>query len=253
MSEPRVNASTLPVADERVLVGREPELARFDKILEDRQALLVVVTGGPGVGKTSLLHAIRDRAETIGWNTVPPSATNDFLRVTPETTEADFSNQVQALIVVPSDQSFIEKSPGQSLGETSPEQQPLNPVAEQLRARAPLLLFIDGYRPGPEFADWFQTRFMQDVKRSGTPVIVVAAELPEWATKYLSPQADQIFSLGELEEQAIRQHFTIIGRQISPPMTEEELKAYVGAARNDPELLGRLTRVLRLAPQSETY
>ena len=251
MDEANANLSALQVADEPVLVGREQELSRFKKILADGQPLLVVITGQAGVGKTTLLNAFRTQAKAAGWNTAPPSAAAETLRVAQDTTEEDFGNRVQGLLAMPSGESFIEKSPGKNAGQTSSEQPPLLPLVEQLRASAPLLLLVDGYQPAAVFADWFQNRFVQDVRRAGASVIVVVSELPEWTTKFLSPLADQIITLGTLDEQAIRQHFVTLGEKISPRIEEPELNVYVESAYKKPEMIGSLTRVLRLALRSE--
>src|SRR6266550_2297922 len=138
--------SAFSTCDEPVVVGREQELARFRTILQEGHPLLMVITGGPGVGKSSLLHAFQAQAVTAGWTAAPGSA-SECLRITPETTEESFIDQVQNLIAVLSDQSFIEKSPAKTSVEGSAAQPPLLPIVEQLRFRAPLLLLIDGYQP----------------------------------------------------------------------------------------------------------
>jgi DNA-binding winged helix-turn-helix (wHTH) protein len=56
------------------LVGRDAELTQLHGLLEkairgERQ--IVFVTGEPGIGKTTLLNAFRQRLETGGWRLVP--------------------------------------------------------------------------------------------------------------------------------------------------------------------------------------
>lgn len=245
MSEANATATTQVVADEPVLVGLDDQLGLLSETLEDGQPLLVVIVGGPGSGKSSLLQALRAQADAAGWNTAPAAASETF-RVTTETTEETFSTQVQTLMAVPSGQSFVEQSPGNSVVGTSSGQQPLLPILKQLRARVPLLLLVDSFQATPEFADWFQNHFLRDVKRSGAPIIIAVAERPEAATR-LSPLADLVVTLGTLDEQAIQQHFEMMGKQISPLMGEDELKVYVAAAYKEPEMLSSLTRALRLA------
>ncbi len=242
--------SAFSTCDEPVVVGREQELARFRTILQEGHPLLMVITGGPGVGKSSLLHAFQAQAVTAGWTAAPGSA-SECLRITPETTEESFIDQVQNLIAVLSDQSFIEKSPAKTSVEGSAAQPPLLPIVEQLRFRAPLLLLIDGYQPEPAFAEWFQTRFVKEIKDTAAPVIVVVSERPDGATK-LTVLAEQIVTLGVLEEPAIRKHFETMNQQISPRMTEDELNIYVDEGFQKPEMIGSLTRVLRLALSNRT-
>ena len=61
---PRVASGESPTSA-RGLVGREPELARVDALLRDatdRRSATLLVEGEPGVGKTTLLEAARNRA-----------------------------------------------------------------------------------------------------------------------------------------------------------------------------------------------
>src|SRR5215212_1720253 len=85
-------------ADDLLLVGREHELACFQEVLKDKQAQLVVVTGEPGLGKTSLLRKFRELGDEAGWNTA--QLPNLVLRDV-ETTPDSFSNQLQTLLSVP--------------------------------------------------------------------------------------------------------------------------------------------------------
>jgi hypothetical protein len=231
------NTATPPTGE--LLVGRDQELATFEKILQDKQAQLVVLTGGPGVGKTSLLRKFLSLAEAAGWNT---TKLPDSIRIDQEATPDSFSTQLQAVLSVPSTKSFIEKRSTPSVDSG----QPLLPIVERLSALAPFLLTIDGYRPGAEFGQWFEKTFLNDVKRSAAVIVIILAERPESATK-MTPVADQIIQLGPLDDSSIRQHFMELGHKISPPMSEMEIEEYTKAAQEDTEVLERLTRVLRLA------
>lgn len=237
------NGTTL-FTDELLLVGRDQELASFRRILDDKQSLLVVLTGGPGVGKTSLLQKFRALAEEAGWNTaLLPASSSAPINL--ETTPESFSTYLQTLLSVPSSKSFIEK-PGKDLVDPATGQPLLLPIVERLRALTPFLLLIDGYNPGPEFQEWFRSSLLGDVKKSPATIVIVVSERPEGATK-ITPIAEQIIQLGALDEHSIGQHFQELGHQLSPPMGDEEIQAYIEASKNDPQLLGSLTRVLRLA------
>lgn len=233
------NTATPPTGE--LLVGRDQELASFGKILRDKQAQLVVLTGGPGVGKSSLLRKFQSLGEEAGWNT---AKLPDSIRINQEATPDSFSTQLQAVLSVPTSKSFIEKRSTSAVD--SATGQPLLPIVERLSGLAPFLLTIDGYRPGPEFGEWFEKVFLNDVKRSAAAIVIVLAERPQAATK-MTPFADQIIQLGPLDDNSIRQHFTELGRKISPPMNEMEIQEYTKAAQEDTEVLERLTRVLRLA------
>ena len=233
-----VSAST----DDLLLVGRDHELASFQEVLKEKQAQLVVLTGDPGMGKTSLLRKFRELGDEAGWNTaqLPNSVLRDV-----ETTPDSFSSQLQSLLSVPTARSFIEK-PGKPLVDPATGQPLLLPIVERLRALAPFLLLIDGYEPGPEFAEWFPTVFLNDVRRSSAAIVIVLAARPEGAIK-ITPFANQIIPLGPLDPNSIQEHFNELGRQLDPPMTDSEIQEYVGAAKEDAEMLDSLTRVLRLA------
>ncbi|MEK6336721.1 MAG: ATP-binding protein [Acidobacteriota bacterium] len=229
-------------ADDLLLVGRDHELVSFQKVLKDKQARLVVLTGEPGMGKTSLLRKFRELGDEAGWNTaqLPSSVLRDV-----ETTPDSFSNQLQTLLSVPTGRSFIEK-PSKPLVDPTTGQPLLLPIVERLRALAPFLLLIDGYQPGSELAEWFHTIFVNDVRRSSATIVIVLAARPDGAIK-ITPFADQIIPLGPLDQNSIREHFEELGRQIDPPMKDREIQEYIEAAKEDAEMLDSLTRVLRLA------
>jgi hypothetical protein len=228
-----------PPADEPLLVGRVHELASFEKILREKQAQLVVLTGKAGMGKSSLLQKFHQVAEEAAWNVLDlPEASSINLETTPDS----FSMQLQSLLAAPTVRSFIEK-PASPSGDRAG--QPLLAIVERLSALAPLLLTVDGYRPQPEFGEWFQTVFVNHLKRSEAPIVVIISERPEGATK-ITAWADQIIQLGPLDEDSISQHFKDLGVQISPQLSEHEIREYTKAAEEDTEVLDSLTRVLKL-------
>jgi hypothetical protein len=230
------------LADDLLLIGRDHELASFQEILKDKVAQLVVVTGEPGLGKTSLLRKFRELGDEAGWNTaqLPNLVLTDV-----ETTPDSFSNQLQTLLSAPTGRSFIEK-PSKPLVDPATGQPVLLPIVEQLRALAPFVLLIDGYQPGPEFAEWFHTIFVNDVRRSSAAIVIVVAARPDGAIK-ITPFADKVIPLGLLDQNSIREHFRELGRQIDPPMKDDEIQEYIEAAKEDAQKLDSLTRVLRLA------
>ena len=230
------------LSDDLLLVGRDHELASFKEVLKEKQAQLVVLTGEPGMGKTSLLRKFRELGDEAGWNTA--QMPNLVLRDV-ETTPESFSSQLQSLLSVPTARSFIEK-PSKPLVDPATGQPLLLPIVERLRALAPFLLLIDGYQPGPEFAEWFHTIFVNDVRRSSASIVIVLAARPDGAIK-ITPFADQIISLGPLDPISIQEHFKELGRQLDPPMTDSEVQEYIAAAKEDAQMLDSLTRVLRLA------
>ena len=217
-------------------IGRKQELTKLDIVLQRHRPAMVVVTGAPGIGKTTLLQVFQSHAVAHGWRTTS-SSSEGMVRVIMNTTDTTFSEQVSNMLGISADQSFQRGTPTDKPS-----------FAEELRLEtvyAPILLLIDGYQPSPEFGQWFTDRFIKELKRTERPVVVVIAERPEAVTKLL-PLADETIHLGQLERQAVRQHLESIGRHIVPKIEPKELKKYIEACQKSPELLDSLTRVLRL-------
>lgn len=63
------------VVDDEPIIGRRDELAAVDDVFtDDAPSHLVVVRGGPGMGKTVLAHALGRRAAAHGWTVVTATA-----------------------------------------------------------------------------------------------------------------------------------------------------------------------------------
>ena len=219
-----------------VFVGHNAEVERARVILEKRQPYFAVVTGEAGSGKTSFLRLVSALALAGGWNVAPKDA-NEVFAVNKETSESSFCARIRELIAIPSGASFIE---------TKSTRFDLHPIVRQLRERAPVLLVIDGYKSSAEFAGWFNDQFIKGIKQSNSPIVIALAERPD-AIAEVSPVADEILPLGKLDKESIKRHFKSIGQLLIPPIEGHELDEYVTAVSETPELLGSLSRVLRLA------
>jgi hypothetical protein len=236
-------ATSFP-AERPLLIGRDRELAQVDAILERRQPALVVVSAVTGMGKTSLLRVVEARAIEQGWHTAYRDGEGE-LSVVPATTEETFREQVLTLLGISTEENFVDTITDQ------PRLRALPTLAEQLRRRVPVLLIIDGYRTEPGFDDWFTKRFIEDIKRDEMPVIIVVADQAGNVDR-LRPFADEVITLGPLDQQAVKQYFESIWQRIVPPMEAGELGVYVEAACEDPAKLAILTRVLALAQPGES-
>lgn len=219
-----------------VLIGHDAKVKQILHIMDQRAPHLIVVTGEAGVGKTSLLHLIRSKAAASGWSVMPRNASEEFI-VSRDTTEATFCARIDELLAIPTGESFIE---------TKSSRLDLHPIVKQLRERAPILMLIDGFDASDEFAVWFSDQFIKGTKQSRSPIVVTAAVRPA-SINQISPVADEMLSLGRVNKESIRDHFERVGKLFQPPMDTAELTQYVDAAHENPELLGSLTRVLRLA------
>jgi len=240
---------TTQVTERALFVGRKPELAQFNAIVKRRQPpALVVISAEAGMGKTSLLMEVQTGAVERGWTTAHIDG-KGALCVTIDTTEDAFCARVRELLAIPDTSAGQGAAIAEQLS-TQSRLRSLHPLVRELHHRAPILLLIDGYRPGAAFTNWFTDRFIRDIKQAKTRVVVVAADRPR-DVAILSSSADGIISMGPLDPQAVRQHFELIGQRISPPMKAIELKTYVKAASQKPEILGNLTRVLQLVQTIE--
>lgn len=234
LSELQSRESSPPLAP--LIIGHDAEVKRILQILEKRAPHLVVLTGEAGVGKTSLLNLIRIKAAASGWTVMPRDVSEEF-NVSRETTETTFCARISDLMATPTGESFVE---------TKSSQLDLPPVVKQLRERAPVLVLIDGFDSTPEFASWFSDQFIREIKESRAPIVVALGDRPE-NTKQISPVADEVLSLGRVNKRSIKDHFESLGRLAKPPIETAELEQYIEAAHEKPELLGSLTRILRLA------
>jgi hypothetical protein len=62
-----------------------------------------------------------------------------------------------------------------------------------------------------------------------------------------APAGPQVFNLGKLSEQSLRERLVEIGRELSPPLTPTELESYARDPHMKPETVGSLLRLLELA------
>jgi hypothetical protein len=290
-----------PVSDGSLLIVRDRELAQFDAILDRPQPVLVVVSGEPGIGKTTLLREVQRRSSKRHWRTALSNGKVD-LRVEPDTTMDIFSRRVRELLNILEAMEYKDGGPGNPisdktakdsvkclpsmpLGDVSdgksqddpdpalsepastnsrealsecvpnkPAQPPMQTrqprsLVEQLRSLDRVLLLIDGYRPEPGFADWFEEQFIRDVKQAGTSLVVVVADLPGMVEGL---DADERIYLGPPDQQSIRRELEKIGRKITPPMESAELEVYVKEVSETPVRFDSLARLLQLAKSEES-
>jgi len=264
------DSSTASFAESQPLIGRDAELHQAVDMINRRGPALVVVEAEVGMGKTTFLCEAQARAREMDWRTVPRDLDNT-LTISADTTEGSFWTQVSNWAMAsrqgpsPGWGSSSPSSLGTEVGakrsanpselavrqgvaseRTPTSQVALDPLVELLAGHSPVLLSVDGYRPGQEFADWFEGRFIADVKKLTVPVVVIVANEPS-TMETLRSNADLTITLGPLDRAAVRTHLESIGREVSPAMTEAELHVYVDQTSERPDLLGSLTRVLTLA------
>jgi hypothetical protein len=235
-------ARTGPAPDDAPLeagiVGRERELDAIDTILRDGTPPLAVLTGPAGSGKSLFLRQVGHYASMRGWAVIPGPAGPAPLVVTPDTDVESFYRELQAMLGITVDDISIGRNA------TTP---PAPAVLDQLRQRAPLLILVDDYHPTPSFGAWFTDVFIPSLRGAAEAVIVAVACRPDVADRLALADTRKI-ELVRLGADDIRRLLADVGQHIAPPMSPDELDAYVAATLEDFEALGRLTRVLlRLA------
>jgi hypothetical protein len=221
------------------LVGRESELAAFAAVLERAKPSVVLITGIPGTGKAALLQAFEKMAREKGWRTTLRSDQR-FLSVTSPMDEYQFYSQVRECFALP--------------GQTMLNQTRLTAVSDvmaQLAPWSPLLLLIDQYDPPPDFDKWFMTTFIETLRKSQEPFVLVISELPHRVAA-LQGKQNEFFALSPLTREEVQAHLASLGDEISPPLESVEMDVYVDAILQNPDLLSKLYRVLSLARSGET-
>lgn len=85
-----------------MLIGREAEIAQLEDVLRGDKHSLVVISGGPGTGRSALLGEIRLRAEKLNWNVLPSAKEENApiaFSVNRNTTEDEFHEQILSALV----------------------------------------------------------------------------------------------------------------------------------------------------------
>jgi hypothetical protein len=206
---------------------RRRELESLLGVLAARQPAVVVITGDPGMGKTSLLADFRVSAVAQGWSAV--GGGRDRLSIDPRMGEPDLRRALLGTADAP-------PAPGPSA--PGPE-----PFVKDLARHAPLLLLIDDYRPSPAFGRWFETDFLRAVLRCGTELVVAMAKRP--GTRPLEAVATEVLDLGPLDDEVVRSALETMLPPLEPALSPTELEHYVRGA-NSPAVLASLIRVLSL-------
>lgn len=222
------------------IVGRENELAWFDRFLISARSVAVAVVAEPGKGKTTFFAAAEALGQAKGWRTARCDDAGG-LTLDVNSTPDSFVERVRILLGLGGARErdrIGDRSSGGSLD-------PVQLLVHDLRVLGPVILFIDDFRPKPAIALWFASDFWRTLKESKATVILAVAGLAE-SIGAIGPLMSGVLELGNLDEPAVLQYFETIGGELFPPLTEEEILAYTAESVKHPMVLGALTRVLRL-------
>ena len=223
------------------LTLRERELDALAAALAEDIAQLVVVAGGAGTGKTTLLRAAGARAIECGWATARGEPPRD-LAVGPATTPADFAARLEELLAVGVTPGGTDFGPRRAARDADPTAR----AVAACHSRGRTCVFVDGFRASDRFLAWFGDSFVESLRRSTPPVVVVVADRNALVVS-LAPWTNRRIEVGPVDAEQIRAYFEALGRFVQPPLGDNELVSYVDAVVDRPALLSSLTRLLALA------
>jgi WD40 repeat protein len=213
--------------------GREDVFGELDVLLGARTSGWVVITGGPGMGKSALLERWLSRREQAGLLTA-----YHFIRrghqdwAEPEAVRANLAAQIEVM--------FPEQRDADALPRTRLEQL-LVRVGGQLEQRGQqLVLLVDGLdeamAPGQE--NPIPQIFPHELPAR---VFVVVASRPRYpylnwfAQRTGASHAIDLDARGESNEAAVREYWAALGPKMDPPLTAELERLAI--ARADGNLL----------------
>jgi len=119
----------------------------------------------------------------------------------------------------------------------------LIPVVNQLKHKSPVVLQIDGYEPGTQFASWFTSEFIPGFKESKASIIVVVADRLS-AIDSLAELADYKIQIKGINRSVIKKHLRRLNNFLKSTLNPEEFQIYVDEITERPSLLEPLTRTL---------
>jgi hypothetical protein len=220
--------------------ARARELAHLHAVLAARRPALVVLTGAPGMGKTTLLETWGARASALGWEVAGGDACRR-LAVTPSTDERGFRAALLAATCETDDGARRARARA-TVSAPPARRRALDPLLNELARRAPFLVLLDDYCPNPQFAEWFEDGFLPELSRCGAAVVIGAAVR---VAECLSHRADRVVALGKLAPADVHEALASLGGALRPPLAPYELEVYAKEARV-PAVLDSLMRVLKL-------
>jgi hypothetical protein len=217
---------------------------------------IIVVRGEAGSGRTHLLQHVAPAAEELGYR-VLIGTDADPVTIVPSTTMADVRRRLRAMkemgtaVATTVNGRDGKAEPREAKGAlrrgldwATSKLDVDREISALLRQLAPLLVAIDGFRPGGAFRFWFTNIFIPRVRAADQQVALVIAGGPEDLGS-LADVTDLPVSLGPLDDAEVRAHLSRAAEGFAPPLTPEELEKYVTVATDQPAVFSALSTVFR--------
>jgi hypothetical protein len=245
------------------LLGRDRQLAVIDRVLESGGPAVIAVVARPGLGRTVFLDEVEDRAVAAGWRVARRDPDGE-IGVGAGSTPISFAAAIRRVLDLPiapgAERPYqgAGHAPGAASGTSSggddggaiPGADPLAVgLVRDLHAGGPTIVLLDDCDPRPPFVEWFSS-LLAEIRRASPGVAVVVVGLPGMDGA-LSERVDTVLELGPLPEMDVRALLERLGRNIAPPLAEEELTTYVEESTGRPAVLGRLARLLALVSEPD--
>jgi hypothetical protein len=235
-------------------IVRLSQLAQVEELLARHEPSVVTISGPTGVGKSTFISAIAERAVATGWRVVRrrDEPWRPVLSAKAETTMLELASTIADDLEPSAATQMAGESArtagggeGQSSAGASAAAQFLPPIERATAAlegqSRPVAVLFDGYRPSYE-VDHELASLFERLRSRGTPTIIVICDRKPEKT-VLGSHADLELVLAPFDVDELRAYFCNMTVGVEPELSAEELTAYLDAASRRPELVDSLTRL----------
>ncbi len=220
-----------------LMVGRDAELADVMGLFNDGTQI-AAVSCEPAKGLSTFLVVVEDRASEAGWRVLHLTAERAADRLC---SAASVERHLRRLFDLP--EGTEEGRVRRALSRFVPGQ--VSVYARALAEGGRTLMVIDGYEGSLRFDFWLRS-LTGDLNALGASVVVLVGGRPG----AIEPiRADRRVELGALDTAAVRTHLEEAAALLSPPLSDDELTAYVTAGVEEPGVVAALDFLFELVSQ----